>query len=119
MKTRTWILLLSGLLVLSLAAAFLISRPGEAAAFAQITSDGQVIATVDLHVDQELTVQTPQGGENVITVRDGSIAVTQANCPDGYCMDRGYCSGGTQIVCLPNRLVIRFLRKAQVDGVAG
>lgn len=119
MKTRTWILLLGALLIFSLAAAFFLNRPGETAAFAQITSQGEVIATVDLRMDQELTVETPQGGRNVITVKSGGIAVTEANCPDGYCMARGYCSGGAQIVCLPNRLVIRFLGKQALDGVAG
>ena len=44
-----------------------------------------------------------------IAVKDGKIAVTEASCPDHYCMQRGYCHSGAQIVCLPNRLVISFL----------
>ncbi len=118
MKTRTWILLLSALLILSLAGSLLSLRQSQAA-YARITSHGRVIAVLDLAVDQEYTVDTPQGGHNVITVRDGSIAVTQANCPDGYCMARGYCSGGMQIVCLPNRLTIQFSDQGQIDGVSG
>ena len=45
--------------------------------------------------------------------------LTEADCPDGYCMDRGFCSGGAQIVCLPNRLVISFLASEEVDFVVG
>ena len=68
---------------------------------------------------QEFTVTTPDGGVNTVTVQGGKIAVTQANCPDSYCMARGYCNAGAQIVCLPNRLVIRFLGEQNIDAVAG
>ena len=118
MKTRTWILLLAALLVLCLGLSVFLLRPREAY-LAEISSQVRVLKTVDLHLDQEFTVTTPEGGSSVITVRDGKIAVTQANCPDHYCMDRGFCGGGTQIVCLPNRLVIRFLNRQSVDAVVG
>ena len=45
--------------------------------------------------------------------------LTQANCPDHYCEKRGFCAGGTDIVCLPNRLVIHFLGAQTVDAQAG
>ena len=112
MKTRTWVLLLASLLVLCLGLSAFLLVP-------EISSQGKVLKTVDLHVNQEFTVTTPEGGSNVITVRDGKIAVTQASCPDHYCMDRGFRGGGTQIVCLPNRLVIRFLTRQSVDAVSG
>ena len=118
MKTRTWIILLSTLLLGSLLACIplLSSKP---AGRAKITSDGQVVSIVDLKVDQEFTVESSGGGSNTITVKNGAIAVTAAECPDHYCMKRGFCDGGTQIVCLPNRLVISFLDESEVDFVAG
>ena len=58
-------------------------------------------------------------GTNTVTVKDGKIAVTAASCPDSYCMKRGFCQGGAQIVCLPNRLVIEFVGSQTVDGVVG
>ena len=118
MKTRTWIILLCALLLLSVLACIplLSSKP---AGRAKITSDGEVITIVDLKIDQEFTVESDRGGSNTITVKDGAIAVTAAECPDHYCMKRGFCNGGTQIVCLPNRLVISFLQEADVDFVAG
>ena len=118
MKTRTWIILLCALLLLSVLACIplLSSKP---AGRAKITSDGEVVTIVDLKIDQEFTVESDRGGSNTITVKDGAIAVTEAECPDHYCMKRGFCDGGTQIVCLPNRLVITFLEEAEVDFVAG
>lgn len=118
MKTKAWILLIAALFAACLLLSICFLLPGEAAAFAQVWSDGQLLYTLDLGKDQSLTVNA-QGGCNEITVRDGKIAVTQANCPDGYCMDRGWCSGGTQIVCLPNRLVIRFTGQQPIDGISG
>lgn len=116
MKTKTWIIFIAALLALCLAASIYILLPREAAAFAEISSDGLVVKTVRLSEDQEFTVKTENGGENTVTVRAGKIAVTAANCPDGYCMARGFCDSGTQIVCLPNKLIIRFLGEQTVDG---
>ena len=119
MKTRYWIALLAviGIVCLGLSLPLLI--PGEAAARAEIISDGQVMQVVDLNIDREIHIATDDGGKNTVTVRGGKIGVTEANCPDHYCMDRGMCSNGVQIVCLPNRLIIRFVGDQTVDSVAG
>ena len=119
MKTRTWILIFTVVLLGSLALSIPFLLPGEKAAYAEIVSDGQVLHTLDLNINQELRIDSPTGGHNVVTVKDGAIAVTEATCPDHYCMHRGYCSSGAQIVCLPNRLVIRFLGEQSVDIAVG
>ena len=117
MKTKTWILLLAVMLVLCGLLSFLFLNPRDAK-MAEIWSGGKLVRTVALGVDQSFTVEL-EGGVNTVTVQDGKIAVTAANCPDSYCMKRGYCSGGTQIVCLPNRLVIKFTADQEIDGVVG
>ncbi len=117
MKTKSWILLLAGILAVCTVLSMLLLLPGERAGYAQVYSEGKLIYTLDLSVDREVTVSTVRGS-NVVTVRDGSIAVTAASCPDGHCMKRGFCSSGMQIVCLPNQLVIRFVGEPEVDGAA-
>ena len=117
MKTKYWISLLA-LIALVCLGISLVTMGGEDAARAQISSNGQVVRIVDLSVDQEFTIETDDG-HNVITVKDGKIAVTEASCPDHYCMARGFCSKGAQIVCLPNRLVIEFLGEAEIDMNVG
>ena len=119
MKTRTWIILFALLLLLCGGLSLPLLLPSEAATHAEILSDGQVMHRVDLRVNRQITVSTYNGGHNTVTVRDGKIAVTEADCPDHYCMQRGFCSSGAQIVCLPNRLVIRFVGEQEVDFVAG
>ena len=118
MKSKTWGIVLACLFALCLGLSLWLLLPKAAATQAEVWSEGAYLYTLDLTVDQERTVTTEKG-VNVITVKDGKIAVTEANCPDGYCMHRGYCNSGVQIVCLPNRLVIRFVGKQPVDAVVG
>ena len=117
MKSKYWALILIVGLVVCVALSVWLFRPREAAKWAEIWSDGELVDTVYLLGDDVLTVQSAYG-TNVITVFGGKIAVTEADCPDHYCMHRGFCNSGAQIVCLPNRLVIKFVG-GDIDGVAG
>jgi len=119
MKTRYWIILLIVILAVCVGFSIPMLIPGEDARYAEIISDGQLLQVVDLHISQEIHITTDRGEKNTVTVKDGKIGVTEANCPDHYCMDRGMCSSGTQIVCLPNRLIIRFQGAQKVDSVVG
>ena len=114
MKTKHWILFFLVLAAVCVTTSLPLLSQQEAS-FAEIRSDGELVATVSLSIDRELTI----AGHNTVTVKDGKIAVTWADCPDHYCMDRGFCSGGTDIVCLPNRLVISFVGEQSIDGVSG
>lgn len=105
--------------LLSLAASFFVLRPQKDAALAQISSGGKVVKTVNLRENQQFTVTAENGGVNIVTVQDGKIAVTEASCPDHYCTKRGFCASGTDIVCLPNKLVIHFLQAQTVDAAVG
>ena len=118
MKSKYWAILLAAGRSVCIGISILMLG-GGAAARAEITSEGKVVQIVDLNIDQELTISSSDGGVNVVTVRDGKIAVTHADCPDGYCVQRGFCDSGIQIVCLPHRLVIRFLGEQEIDGIAG
>ena len=118
MKSKHWGILLFCLVAVCLGLSLFFLSPGTPSELAEVTSRGQLICTLDLRVDQEFTV-TDEAGSNVITVRDGMIAVTWANCPDGYCVDRGFCNSGSQIVCLPHGLVITFVGDSEVDFAVG
>ncbi len=115
MKTKIWIFLLAAILLTCAALSLWLLWPREAARYAEVWSEGKLLYTLDLQEAQTRTVTTSRG-TNVITVKDGKLAVTQADCPDGYCMDRGFCSGGMQIVCLPHQLIVQFLGQHAVDG---
>lgn len=114
MKTRTWIWALGALFLISLVLSLL---PGARADQAEIWSDGVLVKTVSLSQEQSFVVRS-QAGENTVTIRDGKIAVTRSDCPGGDCMAQGWQEGGRAIICLPNRLVIRFVADG-LDAVAG
>lgn len=117
MKTKIWIGIIAGILVVCGILSLWLLRPTQAASV-EVWSEGELIKTLSLEKDQTLTVET-ETGRNVVTVKDGKVAVTEATCPDKVCMHRGWCSGGAQIVCLPNKLILKFVGKSAVDGVAG
>ena len=118
MKNKHWIILLALLVIACLALSFPMLRSGAPAARAEVKS-GSTRITVDLSEDQEFTLPGIAGGYNTITVRSGKIAVTEADCPDQYCVRQGFCNSGVQIVCLPHGLVISFLDDSGIDGAAG
>ena len=118
MKSKYWAVLLFCLVAGCVALSLIFMSGVSPSDKAEVTSHGQIVRTVDLKIDQEFTV-TDDTGSNVITVRDGKIAVTWADCPDGYCVDRGFCNSGTQIVCLPHSLVITFMGETEVDFAVG
>ena len=118
MKTKHYILLFAVLLVLCAGLSLWFLLPSDGASAVEIWSDGVLIDTWSLDVDQSITVGYGDG-YNVVRVKNGKVAVTEANCPDHYCMKRGYCDGGAQIVCLPHRLVLKFVGEAEVDFVVG
>lgn len=118
MGNKAWAGLLAIILVLLLGLSAWLFRPGTPAGQIQIWSDGKLLYTLPLNVDRTVEVRSNEG-VNIVTIKDGAVAVTEATCPDGHCMKRGFCSNGPQIICLPNRLVIRFLAGSQVDSVVG
>ncbi len=118
MKTKHWIILFSLLLIFCLALSFFLTRQGAPATRARIRS-GSTNVTVSLLEDQEFTIESEYDGYNIITIRDGKIAVTSANCPDQYCVKQGFCNSGVQIVCLPHGLVISFPDDSGIDGAIG
>ena len=119
MTTKKWVVLIGFVLALCLSLSVWFLMPREASTHAQILSDGKLLKTVDLGIDQEFTIPSADGGYNIVTVHQGAIAVTDATCPDHYCMKRGFCDSGTDIVCLPNRLVIRFTAEQEIDAIIG
>ena len=118
MKTKYWIAVLAVILVVSAAASISLFTPGKEAKMAEIICDGKVNRVVNLGADQEFTVPCA-GGFNTVTVRGGRIAVTEASCPDQYCVRQGFCNSGEQIVCLPHKLVISFIGESEIDGAVG
>ena len=115
MKSKYWITLLAAIAVWCLVMILPLFSSAESE-MAQIKY-GTKVLTVRLDENREMTFAGEAGGYNIVTVKDGKIAVTEADCPDQYCVQRGFCGGGTPIVCLPHGLVIEFLGEQEIDGI--
>lgn len=78
----------------------------------EIVQDGTVIYTFDLSKieNQTLKIDSPDStSSNTISIFDGQICITEAECPDLICVKSGILrSDRMPIVCLPNRIVIHF-----------
>lgn len=72
----------------------------------EITVDGESKAFLPLDENDSLRIDTEEG-YNVITVKDGEVTVTEADCRDQICVEhKKIKKTGETIVCLPHKLVV-------------
>ena len=93
------------LIIIAAAFLFLWFIPIEQGGEAAIYVDGKIYSRLPLEKDCELNVKS-DFGENTVSVKNGTVTIIHADCPDKLCeKEKLDCSGGS-IVCLPNRLSI-------------
>ncbi len=83
--------------------------------------DGRLVEVIDLSRTRDgctLEVEGPIG-VTVLTVENGEIFVSRADCPDQICVNHGPLGSGPPIVCLPNRLTVRWLEDEVADAYTG
>lgn len=78
----------------------------------EIVREGEVLYRFDLSEteDQTITIISEDGSSsNTVSIKNGGIYMSDAECPDKTCVKTGVLkSEGLPIVCLPNKLIIRF-----------
>ena len=68
-----------------------------------ITVDGNELGTYSLGKDQTISI----GHTNICEIKNGQAHMTEATCPDHYCMkQKAVDEHGGSIICLPNKVVI-------------
>ncbi len=86
---------------------------------AEIYQNGELLKSIPLRANttSEFTITGDNGCYNVITVKNNSIAITEANCPDKLCVHQGFISNSLlPITCLPNGVVIQVRERNSVNG---
>ncbi len=121
LTTKAWLIIFAGLIVVLFLVRYGIrtfggTGKGEKAV---IIVDNKIVRTVDLSRDTKFTLDTGYG-KNTVTVSNGSISVTEADCPDQICVTHGpLTTDGLPIICLPHLLIIQYEQDAaEVDAVA-
>ena len=96
-----FVLLAVGLLIF----AFYFKTSGKKAV---VSVDGKIYGEYFLNENQTIEIATEKG-KNTLTIKNGKIEVTAADCPDGYCVDHvAVDSVGETIVCLPHRVIVEI-----------
>ena len=117
MKQKHWILTFAAIIAVCLLV-WLLPRGGGQTAL--VYQDGTLFYTLNLRQNRTLTVTGP-AGTTIITVADGEVFVSHADCPDQVCVQHGPLQkNGGPIICLPNRLTIEWAENAsQIDALSG
>jgi len=80
-----------------------------------ILSNGSIVQSLDPAKDAEGSVQGPLGLSRY-GLQGGGIRMKDSPCPNKTCVRMGKIRrSGDMIVCVPNRVVIRIVRKGQTD----
>ena len=125
-NTRTAALSVTAFLVLVTAACLLyllVLDKSPRDYVAEIYQNGSLIYSIPLNTVQStyiLDVEGKEGGHNRIEIRQGSIGIIWADCPDKLCVRQGFIHNASiPITCLPNSLVIRLnpVRESASDTV--
>ena len=118
MKAKSWLLFFSALCAILVVLSAVLLCGGKRAEYAEVYSDGKLIVRLDLSKDTEYRVDFSDGW-NLITVRSGKISVTAASCTSQDCVRHPPADHGAPIVCLPNRLTIKFTDSSDYDALIG
>ncbi|MDD3222982.1 MAG: NusG domain II-containing protein [Lachnospiraceae bacterium] len=114
------IILICVILCLGLAGFFLVrSMNHEDGGTLTVTVDGQVYETYDLDEDQEVSLDV-DGWHNHFQIKDGVVSMTEADCPDQYCVKHSAITKVNEtIICLPHKVVLEITGGSQERDIDG
>lgn len=70
-----------------------------------IEVDGEILAKLPLDTDTEYLIKT-EHGENLLTIQNRKVRITNATCPDKICMQMGVLTQTNVLTCLPNGVIV-------------
>ncbi len=101
-------LLVIGVLLFALLMYLIFALGGRGGGEVVIRVNGEEVSRYSLFVDRDFTVGDVESGSyNTVVIRDGSVYVSEAGCPDKICVEhRPISKSGETVVCLPLKLVV-------------
>lgn len=86
---------------------------------AVVTINGKTVKEIPLSSHggtDTFTIQGADGGYNVIVVKDQSIGITEADCPDKICIQEGFISRpGESVICLPHKVMVEVKAEGNAE----
>ena len=90
----------------------------------KVTVDGKLYGTYPLDEDKTIEIKNADGF-NTVSIHDGQVSVTDADCKDKYCVKQGVISNNNEsIICLPHKIVVEIAgtvdnnEVGEVDSIA-
>lgn len=102
------IILFIGILVICVPALIIWSIQKKPGTYVKIMVDGEMVRLISLE-EEEAYIVKEETYMNTIVIKDGSVSVTEANCPDKICVNHSAINAvGETIICLPHKLVVEI-----------
>ena len=96
------------LIILGLIVSYTFSSDNDTGSTVYITVDGEHYAYYPLSEDREVEI-SQSNHTNKITIKDGVVQMSFANCHSQDCVKQGKIKDGSKtIVCLPHKVVIEI-----------
>ena len=81
----------------------------------QIFLDNKLYKELPLSVDAQIKV----GNSNIVVIENGCAYMKYATCPDKICIKQGKIHNSSRdIVCLPNKVLVKVTKKSKVDVIS-
>ena len=115
------VILIAGALVIAIIALLIINRYKAMStenAMVVIEVNGDEVGRYPLSDDRVVYVESYNGGNNTVTIKDGKVSVSEASCPDKICVKHKRIKyNGETIICLPNRMTVTIVSEGEkTDG---
>mgnify|MGYP000694972495 FL=1 len=119
---KFWLIILGVIAAVCVAGLVFLSLHRQPGAMVRITQDGQQVGLYPLDEPRTLRYESDHGGYNVVVIQDGTVRVSEADCPDQICVRKGATNQTADpIACLPNGLIVEVIAgedTSQLDGVS-
>lgn len=115
-KHRNDLFLIFGFLLIAGICMVVLFLTRQDGGYVSVIQNGTEIAQYALDEAQSIVVTDQNGGSNTLTVSDGCVKMTAADCPDKLCVhQRAIRYNGETIVCLPHKLVLKVVSEQEPD----
>lgn len=93
---------------------------GKEGEVVHIISDGYECGVLPLNENAVMRVPDSGRDYNIVVIKDGSVFVSEADCPDSLCVNQGKISrAGETIICLPHKLMVTISGSSLQEDIDG
>ncbi|MDR0862155.1 MAG: NusG domain II-containing protein [Oscillospiraceae bacterium] len=117
-RKHTLEIIIAAVFLISSATALVIHLNRESRGVIGVYRDGVLLSTFTLDGIEPLDYEVvgENGEMNLVHIDSDGARMLLANCPDKLCVLHGKLAGNEPIICLPNRVVVKWLSAAELSA---